>query len=161
MKMEYAVQDRTKITTIWSQPGAKEDQICRALKDSSKQGKTYYLYIGNTTIWEKIQRLWRTEQIGMYRNIINCKMMVETIREPERQLEVKLAYHQGKTNHRGDQKTLQALKRRYYWRGMIKTIKEVITACEVCQATKYDRHPPKGMQEETPHGNGSPNRPAG
>lgn len=76
--------------------------------------------------------------------------MVETIRDVEQQKEVTLAYHQGKTNHRGEKETLQALKRRYFWWGMAKTIKSVIGNCEVCLKTKYDRHPPKGLQEETP-----------
>lgn len=86
----------------------------------------------------------------MDRTFIRCKLMVETIKEPARQKEVTVAYHQGKTNHRGVNETLQALKRRYFWWGMRRVIEDVVGQCEVCQVTKYDRHPPKGMQEETP-----------
>ncbi|MGR0317718.1 integrase zinc binding domain-containing protein, partial [Klebsiella pneumoniae] len=46
--------------------------------------------------------------------------------------------------------TLQALRRRYFWLGMRKTIEETIATCEVCQTTKYDSHPPRGIQETTP-----------
>lgn len=149
MKAEYAAYGKCKITTIWSQPGAKEEHICQALKDASKPGKTHHVYVGNSVIWEKIKKLWREEKIGTDRNFIRCTIQVETIRDPERQKEVTLAHHQGKTNHRGISETHQALKRRYFWWGMRRTIEEVIGKCEVCHTTKYDRSPPKGRQEET------------
>lgn len=141
---------RSQIVTIWSQPGIRDDMICRTLKDASKPGQTHHLYVGNSIVWEKIKKLWRTEQIGIDRTFVRCSMMVETIRDADQQREVTLAYHQGKTNHRGEHETLQALKRKYFWWGMAKTIKDTIGACEVCQKTKYDRHPPKGIQQETP-----------
>lgn len=150
MRQEFGTFGRSKITTIWSEPGATNDQICRALKDASEPRKTNYLYVGNATIWEKIKRLWKTEQLGIDRTFVRCTIMVETIADEDHQREVTIAYHQGKTNHRGEQETLQALQRKYYWWGMRKTIKEVVGACEICQSTKYDRHPPKWKQEETP-----------
>ncbi|XP_024218673.2 cytoplasmic dynein 2 heavy chain 1 [Halyomorpha halys] len=51
--------------------------------------------------------------------------MVDSIQDEKQQKEMTLAYHQGKTNHRGVNETMQALKRRYFWWGM-KTIQEDI-----------------------------------
>lgn len=150
LKIEYTKYGKSGINTIWSEPGVREEQICGALKDASKPGKTHYLYVGNSTVWEKIRRLWQLEKIGVDRTFIRCKRIVETIKDLERQREVTLAHHQGKTNHRGVNETLQALKRRYFWWNMRKVIEEVVGQCAVCQITKYDRHPPKGKQEDTP-----------
>lgn len=149
-KIEYERYGKSKINMIWSQPGIRDDLLCRALKDASKPGQTYHIYVGNATVWDKIKRLWRLEQIGMDRNYIRCTLKVDTVKDEETQREVTLAYHQGKTNHRGVQETLHALKRKYFWWGMQKTIKEVIGNCAVCLTTKYDRHPPRAVQEETP-----------
>nr|XP_014293041.1 uncharacterized protein LOC106691700 [Halyomorpha halys] len=66
--------------------------------------------------------------------------MVETVQDRDEHREVTLAYHQGKTNHRGLNETYQALRRKYFWWNMRKTIQEIID----------DRHPPKATQEETP-----------
>lgn len=145
----YSQYKRYRIVTIRSSPGIKEEQICKALNDASKPGGTAYLYVGNESVWEKIKYLWKNEKIGIDRTFIRCKRMVETIREPERQQEVTLAYHQGKTNHRGIRETQLALARRYFWDGMKQTIETLIRSCTVCQTTKYDRHPPTGMQEES------------
>lgn len=54
-KMEYDSYGGCKIITIWSQPGVRDDIICRTLKDASKPGRTYHLYVGNVTVWEKNQ----------------------------------------------------------------------------------------------------------
>lgn len=150
VKVDYASYGRCKITTIWSQPGVKADQICRALNDVSRPGGTYHLYVGNTVIWDKVNRLWREERIGVDRKFVRCTRMVETLQEKERQREVTQAYHQGKTNHRGIVETLQALQRRYFWWGMKRVVAEVIGNCDVCLTAKYDRHPPRALQEETP-----------
>nr|XP_024218897.1 uncharacterized protein LOC112211445 [Halyomorpha halys] len=53
MKVEYSKYGQTSINTIWSQPVAREDQICWALTDASKAGRTYYLYVGNEVIWRR------------------------------------------------------------------------------------------------------------
>ncbi|XP_066908440.1 uncharacterized protein [Halyomorpha halys] len=68
------------------------------MNNASKPGGKCHLYIGNETASEKIKRLWYDEHIGMDRTLTQCKLMVET---------------------------LQALKRRYFWWGMKKTITEV------------------------------------
>ncbi|MGR0295382.1 hypothetical protein ACUWCL_28455, partial [Klebsiella pneumoniae] len=44
---------------------------------------------------------------------------------------------------------MTALKRKYYWIGMQRTVEEIVKDCVTCQTTKYDRHPPVGLQTET------------
>lgn len=107
-----------------------------------RQRKTSYLYVGSATIWAKIKRLWRTNQLGIERSLVMCILMVETISDVEHLQEVTIAYHQGKTNHLGKAKTLRELKRKYFWWGMRNKIKEVVGQCEICQSTKYNQHPP-------------------
>lgn len=78
------------------------------------------------------------EQIRADRTFIQCTIRVETIIDTENQREVTLAEHQGKTNYRGVQETLQALRRKYFWCGIKKTIEDIMPygACEICLATK-------------------------
>lgn len=83
--VEYTPYDKCKIPTIWSKPGARDDQIGRVTERCVKSGKKHYFFVGDEHIWEKIPRLWRTEQIGVDR----------IFRDTERQQDVTAAYHQG------------------------------------------------------------------
>jgi hypothetical protein len=49
--------------------------------------------------------------------------------------------HVGKSNHQGIQENCAALKRKYYWPNITKTVSEIINTCLVCNSAKYERHP--------------------
>ena len=46
--------------------------------------------------------------------------------------------------HYGFNRTLELIKRKYYWQSLRKQVKEYIRTCEVCQRTKTKRHKPYG-----------------
>ncbi|WP_406707144.1 hypothetical protein, partial [Sodalis sp.] len=88
--------DETLSRTSSSDVPSPKD-IIRILNDVTKWGKTYYLYVGNKTVLERIKHFTDTEQIGADRNLILCSKIVETFPDPGRQRELVKAYHKGKT----------------------------------------------------------------
>lgn len=60
---------------------------------------------------------------------------------PDPQLRTSIiAWHHGSTEarHIGRDATTMRVKRLFYWRSMVKHIKQYIRICNVCQATKYE-----------------------
>lgn len=60
------------------------------------------------------------------------------------------SYHEGKTNHRGIDETEQRIKNIYYWPQLKDSIQSFINECEICQQSKYERHPVKLQMNITP-----------
>jgi Integrase zinc binding domain len=52
--------------------------------------------------------------------------------------------------HFGRGKTLDLLRRRYWWPGMPKAVKEYVKSCDVCARSKADRHRPYGPLHPLP-----------
>jgi hypothetical protein len=57
--------------------------------------------------------------------------------------------------HFGRTRTTDAICRKYYWRGMVKDIREYVKTCDVCQRNKTYRHKAYGVLEPLP----TPKRP--
>lgn len=51
------------------------------------------------------------------------------------------------------QRTLEAVSRKYYWRGMRQDIKEYVDSCDRCQRIATHRHQPYGLLEPLPSNN--------
>lgn len=68
--------------------------------------------------------------------------LVNTVKEKDDQIMLIRNHHEGKRNHRGIQKTLEHLKRNYFWLSMKKDITNYINNCEICQKAKYARSKP-------------------
>ena len=52
--------------------------------------------------------------------------------------------------HFGVSRTLELLRRKYYWPGMNKDIAEYVQTCEICQLGKVHRHKPYGELQSLP-----------
>lgn len=63
-KEEHTKYGRHSIITVWSVPSISAEDITRILLGITRRGKTYYLYIGNKTVLDRVKHLWNTEQIG-------------------------------------------------------------------------------------------------
>ena len=50
--------------------------------------------------------------------------------------------------HFGEKRTLDAMRRKYYWHGMAGDIKEYVKTCDVCQRTRVHRHREYGEMEQ-------------
>lgn len=50
--------------------------------------------------------------------------------------------------HFGEKRTLDAIRRKYYWHGMAGDIKEYVKTCDVCQRTRVHRHREYGEMEQ-------------
>lgn len=79
--------------------------------------------------------------------LIRCKILLEDIRNPDDQDKLINEYHSNH-NHRGIQETLEHLKRDYFFPYMKSKITQCINHCNICQAMKYDRRPPKPVFEK-------------
>lgn len=63
----------------------------------------------------------------------------------EKQKDVMSLYHDSKLGgHLGFRKTLEIIRRRYWWKGMRKDILDYVSSCDVCQKSKKSRKPPAG-----------------
>lgn len=126
-----------------------ENELERLFGEFSVPGRACHVYVGNRLIAEKLKRLWRAERIGVGYSLTRCLRQVETITDTERQQRLVADHHTGKTNHRGIEETLRALKLLYFWKSMGRTVRDCIAQCVVCQRAKYDRQPPVAEQVVT------------
>lgn len=64
---------------------------------------------------------------------------------------LKIAHDDPLASHGGVHKTLERLRRYYYWSGLVRDVKEYILACDVCKMTKAPNstlRPPMGAAPE-------------
>jgi hypothetical protein len=52
--------------------------------------------------------------------------------------------------HFGRERTLDAIRRKYFWHGMAKDIREYVKTCDICQRVATHRHKEYGMLEPLP-----------
>lgn len=54
------------------------------------------------------------------------------------------------SGHMGEDKTLDSVKRLFYWEGMAADVKEFVRACSMCQTTKSSNRKPAGLLQPLP-----------
>ncbi|KAK9711421.1 Integrase zinc binding domain [Popillia japonica] len=60
--------------------------------------------------------------------------------------------HETQTSHRGIVENTTAIKKHFYWPNLEQDVKNYVNSCEICQKTKYERHPNKLIFKATPIG---------
>lgn len=88
---------------------------------------------------DAVIKLFKKDTVKIY----ECTKRVIYLDDEGEQRATVLAYHQGKTSHRGIKETLLKLKRNYFWINMDVTVASIINSCETCKTLKYDRKPLK------------------
>ena len=63
--------------------------------------------------------------------------------------------HHDTAGHLGQEKTLNLVKRHFYWPGMVKDVEDFVRSCDICQRTKKVTQQPAGLLQPIP----PPNRP--
>jgi transposase InsO family protein len=127
-----------------------EEEVAEGYNQVLKRGRLFHVYLGEERQRELLQKLYTTRKVGADVTLIECRKLVETVLDPDRQERILAAHHEGVSNHRGVGATLADLRRRYYWWNMIGSIRDHILQCEVCARAKYVRIPRERPQMLTP-----------
>lgn len=118
-----------------------ETSIIRILKEYvNPNGHTHIYFLNKDLI-----PLFTKTYIENFKPIklFQCTEMVNHIIDQEEKILLIRNQHEGKTNHRGILETLNKLKLNYYWKNMKNDVTQYLNNCDVCQRTKYNRHPPE------------------
>lgn len=67
-----------------------------------------------------------------------------------RQRVLELCHDAMTAGHLGQKKTLELVKRKYYWPKMAETVSKYVASCDVCQRSKAKRHSPYGEMQPLP-----------
>nr|CAH7734904.1 unnamed protein product [Callosobruchus chinensis] len=131
-----------------------EPDVIKFVKEFIAPKVKYHLYFEDP-VYEKfstiLQKYFKNSQI----NLIRCTKKLIDITDQNEVIETIKNFHEGKTNHRGIDETDKRIRSTYYWPNLRKSIQTYINECEICQLTKYDRHPLKLQYNVTP----TPTRP--
>lgn len=141
-----------KILTVKLPITENEKLIFNFMKEYLKPDVTYYIYFCEPQFSVTFSNIYSDNFNKNGFKLIRCTKLINTVKDIEEQLCLIRNHHEGKTNHRGIEETLQFLKRNYYWLNMKDTITRYINSCNVCQRAKYSRKLPYVplMLTETP-----------
>ena len=117
-----------------------ESDIINFLKQYTVPSCNYYIY-SDARVLEKLEPIILTHFTGL--KIFKTNKLLKDIEDPEERTEILENYHSGKTNHRGISETHEKLKDKYFWPKLKEDITEYVNNCDICQKSKYDRHPLK------------------
>lgn len=143
--------DKTRITL--ELPEIENDEsIIKFIREYMVPKQNYCLHFTNKLFEKKFIRIFK----GFFKNnaftLCISNIMLSDILDEEEQKQKLQYYHETKTSHRGIQENLKAIKRLFYWPKLDQDVKDYINSCEICQQTKYERHPNKLIFKPTPIG---------
>ena len=147
---EFRRYGHTKLIYVTSPRQTHDRDIALTMNQILQSGKLYYFYAKDSEAREIIRNLFERREIGQRCEIIECEKRLETVRDEDRQTDIIRNHHEGLTNHRGINETIEQLRRTYYWIKLRQTVRDFILQCEICNRAKYDRHPPRAPQLITP-----------
>lgn len=127
-----------------------ENDILNFIKEYVIPDKQYYLYFENAEIYEPFCEVVRKNFKWPSIKLKRCKYKRLDITNTADIPEIIKNYHEGKSNHRGVEETEQRIKNIYYWPELKNSIQTFINDCEICQQSKYERHPVKLQMNITP-----------
>lgn len=144
--------ENSKIINVKIPEVENENLILQFLKNYTDPKNTYYIHFEKDKLYHAFLRIYLKHFSEKGAKIIRCLKKVNTVSDKEEQIVLMKHHHEGKTNHRGINETLEYLKTNYYWKNMKNTISNFINSCEICQRSKYARHKPyvPQMVTETP-----------
>lgn len=143
--------DKTR-TIIFLPNDPLEEDICKMIKEHFIPKNTYCLHFQNKTLEPIIIRIFQKYfKNGAFTLYISNTLLEDITNKDEQQLKIKY-YHETKTTHRGIQENILSLKKNYYWPNLENDVKAYVNICEICQKTKYERHPNKLIFKPTPIG---------
>ncbi|GJQ65376.1 hypothetical protein Trydic_g7487 [Trypoxylus dichotomus] len=108
----------------------------------ARPGQTYCVYFKFAEMEKPLIRFIQNYSTNKTFALIISRTILEDITGREQQEKVKL-YHETKTSHRGITENISAIK---------KHVRNYVNSCEICQKSKYERHPSKLIFKPTPIG---------
>lgn len=100
------------------------------------------------------ERLWTVDETGLLRR----SSRIYIPKDPAILAEVMKLHHDDPlAGHYGVNKTLELLRRSYWWDGMEEDVRSYCRECDICQRVKVKRHRPYGLLSSLPQ----PTRPWG
>ncbi|CAH2009784.1 unnamed protein product [Acanthoscelides obtectus] len=112
------------------------------LREYTSNDRTFYLYFHEDSLYTMFNRVFIDNFDSNELKLVKCTKLINTVKEKDEQLMLIKFQHEGKSNHRGINETLEKLKRNYYWPRMKSDITHFINDCVICQKAKYSRNPP-------------------
>lgn len=113
--------------------------ILKFLQTYTTSDKTYHMYFHTDKLYQDFCQVYLKNFSERGPKLIRCTKRLNLIREVEEQLLLIRNHHEGKTNHRGINETLEYLKRNYFWKNMKNDVTNYINSCNICQTAKYAR----------------------
>lgn len=139
-------------TIIFLKNDPSEEDLCKIIKEHFVPKTTYCLHFLNKSLEPFIlgifQKYFKNNSFNLY---ISNTFLEDITDVEEQQLKVQY-YHETKTSHRGIQENIISLKKNFYWPNLENDVKTYVNLCEICQKTKYERHPNKIIFKPTPIG---------
>lgn len=127
-----------------------DHDVLNFVKELIVPDKQYHLYFETAELYEPfcevIRKTFKWPSLKMKR----CLKKLIDITDKNEIPEIIKNYHEAKSNHRGIDETLQRIKEKYYWPNLKNSVQTYINDCEICQRSKYERHPIKMELNVTP-----------
>ena len=102
----------------------------------------------NERLGELRDRIIRGEESELWEakdGLIFRKGVVYLDSNSELMREVMIGFHN--FGHEGVQKTMECIRRDFYWKGWKKSIQEFVSTCQVCQKNKWETVQPAGLMQ--------------
>lgn len=116
-----------------------EKFIIDFLKEYTDSKTTYYVYFHKDNLYKDFCHAYLNHFSETGPKLIRCTKLVNTVADKDEQILMVKNHHEGKTNHRGINETLEYLKRNYYWKNMKDFVTNYINQCDICNRSKYGR----------------------
>lgn len=127
-----------------------ENDIINLVKEKVVPEKLYYLYFENPELYEPFCEVIRKTFKYPSLRFKKCTIKLLDVTNKDDIPDIIKNYHESKTNHRGIDETESKIKSKYYWPNLKNSIQTLINQCEICQKSKYERHPIKMQMNITP-----------
>lgn len=127
-----------------------EKDIIDFVKTYINPDTLYYLYFENPDLYEPFSNTLQNYFKHSALKLRKCTKKLIDVTNNDDLKEIIQNYHESKSNHRGIDETYNRIKEKYYWPFMKNSIQTFINDCEICQQSKYERHPIKIQMNITP-----------
>lgn len=127
-----------------------DNDVVQFIKEHIVPDKLYSLYFENPDTYEPFCEVVRKNFKWPSLRFKRCLIKLIDVTEKTEIPDIIRNYHESKTNHRGIEETEKRIKDKYYWPNLKESIQTFINECEICQKSKYERHPVKIEMNITP-----------
>jgi hypothetical protein len=126
--------------------GYKEDSYFTGVKSVLLEGSGV-----RTTATRKTQDQFRMDENGLIYEIRDIKPRLCIPDYDSLRSEILRDNHDSKiAGHLGTEKTIEAIKRKYYWPRLGRTVKTYVLSCDACQRNKPQQRRPAGLLQPLP-----------